>query len=126
MKDANVGSTEALLRVALTHRQKPFCFVSTLSVGEMLAGAVRVDARVIDARPMLDNGYLLTKWVSEQRVAECARRFGLPTVIARPGNIIGDSRTGFSNFAHNHFCLFCLSRWYAGLGCVWTCIFARI
>jgi amino acid adenylation domain-containing protein/thioester reductase-like protein len=106
MKGANVGGTEALLRLALTQRQKPFCFVSTLSVGEMLAGARCIDERVNDARPMLDNGYLLTKWVGEQRVAECARRFGLPAVIARPGNITGDSRTGFSNFAHNHFWLF--------------------
>ncbi|MFM0281806.1 amino acid adenylation domain-containing protein [Paraburkholderia sediminicola] len=106
MKGANVGGTEALLRLALTQRQKPFCFISTLSVGEMLAGARRIDERVNDARPMLDNGYLLTKWVGEQRVAECARRFGLPAVIARPGNITGDSRTGFSNFAHNHFWLF--------------------
>ncbi|NPT54756.1 NAD-dependent epimerase/dehydratase family protein [Paraburkholderia sp. 5N] len=106
MKRANVGGTEALLRLALTQRQKPFCFISTLSVGEMLAGAVRIDEHVSNARPLLDNGYLLTKWVGEQRVAECARRFGLPAVVARPGNITGDSRTGFSNFAHNHFWLF--------------------
>ncbi|MGP8439727.1 amino acid adenylation domain-containing protein [Paraburkholderia fungorum] len=106
MKAANVGGTEALLRLALTQRQKPFCFVSTLSVGEMLEGAVRVDEQVSNARPLLDNGYLLTKWVGEQRVAECARRFGLPALIARPGNITGDSRTGFSNFARNHFWLF--------------------
>ncbi|MFL9907680.1 non-ribosomal peptide synthetase [Paraburkholderia sp. RL17-337-BIB-A] len=106
MKGANVGGTEALLRLALTQRRKPFCFVSTLSVGEMLAGARHIDEQVNDARPLLDNGYLLTKWVGEQRVAECARRFGLPAVIARPGNITGDSRTGFSNFAHNHFWLF--------------------
>ncbi|MEZ0604682.1 amino acid adenylation domain-containing protein [Paraburkholderia sp. IW21] len=106
MKGANVGGTEALLRLALTQRQKPFCFISTLSVGGMLADAVRIDEHIDDARPLLDNGYLLTKWVGEQRVAECARRFGLPAVIARPGNITGDSRTGFSNFAHNHFWLF--------------------
>ncbi|MEA3087823.1 MAG: hypothetical protein QOC89_5520, partial [Paraburkholderia sp.] len=106
MKAANVGGTEALLRLALTQRRKPFCFVSTLSVGEMLAGARHIDEQVNDARPLLDNGYLLTKWVGEQRVAQCARRFGLPAVIVRPGNITGDSRTGFSNFAHNHFWLF--------------------
>ncbi|CAE6925049.1 non-ribosomal peptide synthetase [Paraburkholderia domus] len=106
MKRANVGGTETLLRLALTQRQKPFCFISTLSVGEMLAGAERIDEHVSNARPLLDNGYLLTKWVGEQRVAACARRFGLPAVVARPGNITGDSRTGFSNFAHNHFWLF--------------------
>ena len=39
-------------------------------------------------------------------VARCAARYGLPAVIARPGNITGDSVTGFSNYAHNHFWLF--------------------
>jgi amino acid adenylation domain-containing protein/thioester reductase-like protein len=106
MKCVNVGGTEALLRLALTQRQKLFCFVSTLSVGAMLEGAVRISETIDDARPLMDNGYLLTKWVGEQRVAQCARRFGLPAVIARPGNITGNSRTGFSNYRHNHFWLF--------------------
>ncbi len=87
MKGANVGRhRRPLLRLALTRRQKPFCFISTLSVGEMLAGAERIDEHVSNARPLLDNGYLLTKWVGEQRAAECCASRLLPAcraVIAR-------------------------------------------
>jgi nucleoside-diphosphate-sugar epimerase len=49
---------------------------------------------------------LLTKWTAEQLVADASRRYGLDAVIARPGNITGDSRTGYSNYDHNHFWLF--------------------
>jgi NAD(P)-dependent dehydrogenase (short-subunit alcohol dehydrogenase family) len=38
MKRANVGGTESLLRLALTQRQKPLCFISTMSVPEMQEG----------------------------------------------------------------------------------------
>ncbi|SDG66413.1 non-ribosomal peptide synthetase [Paraburkholderia phenazinium] len=111
MKQANVGGTEALLRLALTGRHKPLCFVSTMSVPETLSGARWIEERVSGALPQRDNGYLLSKWVGEQRVAECARRFGLSAVIARAGNITGDSRSGYSNYAHNHF-------WLYNKGCI--------
>ena len=106
MKRANVGGTESLLRLALTQQQKPLCFISTMSVPAMQEGVMQIDERVHNAHPQMDNGYLLTKWVGEQRVAECARRFSLPAIVARPGNITGDSKSGYSNYAHNHFWLF--------------------
>jgi amino acid adenylation domain-containing protein/thioester reductase-like protein len=111
MKQANVGGTENLLRLALTQRQKPLCFISTMSVPAMQEGATSIEERVKNAHPQMDNGYLLTKWVGEQRVAECARRFGLPAIVARPGNITGDSQSGYSNYAHNHF-------WLYNRGCI--------
>jgi amino acid adenylation domain-containing protein/thioester reductase-like protein len=111
MKRANVGGTEALLRLAMTYRQKPLCFISTMSVPAIQEGVTQIEERVRTARPQMDNGYLLTKWAGEQRAAECARRFGLPVIIARPGNITGDSRTGYSNYAHNHF-------WLYNKGCI--------
>jgi thioester reductase-like protein len=111
MKRANVGGTESLLRLALTQRQKPLCFISTMSVPAMQEGVTQIEERVQTAHPQMDNGYLLTKWVGEQRVAECAQRFGLPAIVARPGNITGDSRSGYSNYAHNHF-------WLYNKGCI--------
>jgi amino acid adenylation domain-containing protein/thioester reductase-like protein len=111
MKRANVGGTESLLRLALTQRQKPLCFISTMSVPAMQEGVTRIEERVQTAHPQMDNGYLLTKWAGEQRVAECARRFGLLAIVARPGNITGDSRSGYSNYAHNHF-------WLYNKGCI--------
>lgn len=106
MKAANVDATAELLRLALTRRQKPFCFVSTLSVAAAVAGITRADEAILPNPPVVDNGYLLTKWVGEQLVAQCAERYGLPAVIARAGNITGSSTSGFSNYEHNHFWLF--------------------
>jgi amino acid adenylation domain-containing protein/thioester reductase-like protein len=106
MKAANVGGTRELLELALEKRLKRFCFVSTLTVGMALEGVDTVREAVLPNRPIADNGYILSKWVGEQLVAQCARRYGLPAVIARPGNITGSSTDGFSNYATNHFWLF--------------------
>ena len=106
MKPANVGGTLTLLELALTEHQKPFCFVSTLSVPTALEGAIRADEAILPNPPVIDNGYLLTKWVGEQLVARFAAQYGLPAVIARAANIAGHSATGFSNYDHNHFWLF--------------------
>jgi amino acid adenylation domain-containing protein/thioester reductase-like protein len=106
MKAANVDSTCVLLELALTGKQKPFCFVSTLSVASALEGVDRAAEAILPNPPAVDSGYLLTKWVDEQLVAQCAARYGLPVVIARAGNITGCRATGFSNYAHNHFWLF--------------------
>ncbi|MGE4559574.1 MAG: amino acid adenylation domain-containing protein [Desulfobulbus sp.] len=106
MKAANVDATVELLQLALAERRKPFCFVSTLSVATAIEGATRAEEAIVPNPPVVDNGYLLTKWVGEQYVAQCASRFGLPAVIARAGNITGSSTNGFSNYANNHFWLF--------------------
>ncbi len=109
LKATNVDATAELLRLALRGKRKRFCFVSTESVGDAVANIDRVREAVldIDAHPPLSEvGYLLTKWVAEQLVADGSRTHGLDAVIARAGNITGDSRTGYSNFDHNHFWLF--------------------
>ena len=109
LKTTNVGSTVDLLELAVTGRRKYFTFVSTGSVGEVLKGVDRVTERVEDPvahPPLSDNGYLVGKWVAEQLIAQAHDVLGLATVIARPGNITGDSQSGYSNFASNHFWLF--------------------
>jgi len=106
MKAANVEGTRALLSLALKKKLKPFCYISTLSAGAIIEGADRIAEAVLPNRPVMDSGYILTKWAGEQLVAACARKYGLPAVIARPGNITGRSDTGFTNFAGNHFWLF--------------------
>lgn len=106
LKAANVDSTENLLRLAVTTRRKPFCFVSTMSVPLMLEGVASAEEQVGTERPASDNGYLLGKWVSEQRVAAYARAAGLPVTIARIGNVTGHSKSGYSNYRNNHFWLF--------------------
>ncbi|EIC20389.1 non-ribosomal peptide synthetase [Thiorhodovibrio frisius] len=103
MKPINVGGTEALLALALSGRQKPFCYVSTITVGASLTDVDRIAEDVLPNAPAVDNGYILTKWVGEQRIARAVRKFGLPAVIARPGNITGSSASGYSNYHNNHF-----------------------
>ena len=61
MKAANVDATAALLELALTDHQKPFCFVSTLSVATALDGVTQADEAILPHPPVIDNGYLLTK-----------------------------------------------------------------
>jgi thioester reductase-like protein len=105
MRAANVESTRTLLSLATQHRLKRFCFVSTLPVAFAVEGVEQAAEAVLPNRPLVDKGYLLTKWVGEQQVALAARQ-GIPVVVARPGNITGSRRTGYTNFANNHFWLF--------------------
>ena len=106
MKAANVDSTVSLLQLALEEKRKAFCFVSTLSVASALAGLTSAPEEIVDNLPVVDIGYLLTKWTAEKLIARCATQYGLNAIIARPGNITGCSSSGFSNFDHNHFWLF--------------------
>ena len=106
MKAANVDSTVSLLKLALEEKRKAFCYISTLSVASTLAGLKSAPEAIVDNLPVADIGYLLTKWTAEKLVAQCASKYGINAVIARPGNITGSSSSGFSNFENNHFWLF--------------------
>lgn len=106
MKAANVDSTRTLLQLALTTKRKQFCFVSTESVANAISGLSISPEEIVDNRPAVDNGYILTKWTAEQVIANCAREYNLPVIIARAGNITGDSATGYSNYQNNHFWMF--------------------
>ncbi|MGS0895731.1 amino acid adenylation domain-containing protein [Burkholderia stagnalis] len=102
----NVGSTLELLRLCCSGRRKALHFVSTLSA----ASATGPTGRLIEAAPsaagpaFVNNGYNLTKWVSEHLVAEAAAR-GIDTTILRPGNITGHSRTGLCQPGRNRILL---------------------
>ncbi len=111
MKATNVDGTKELLKLALHKKQKPFTFVSTLTVGAALDKIDFVNEAIVPNRPVTDSGYILTKWVGEQLVADAHSRFGLPVIIARPGNITGSSLNGFTNYANNHF-------WHFNKGCL--------
>ncbi len=111
MKTTNVDGTKELLKLALHKKQKPFTFVSTLTVGAALDKVEFVNEAILPNRPVTDSGYILTKWVGEQLVADAHSRYELPVIIARPGNITGSSLTGFTNYANNHF-------WHFNKGCL--------
>eukprot|EP00742_Colponemidia_sp_Colp-10_P012507 GILJ01014062.1.p1 GENE.GILJ01014062.1~~GILJ01014062.1.p1 ORF type:complete len:1671 (+),score=278.21 GILJ01014062.1:31-5013(+) len=104
LKAANVGGTVTGLRLATTHRLKPFHFVSTLSVVPTPddGGEEGKTDRVVTERPLgkaghdLHGGYTQSKWVAEKLVALAGAR-RVPVTIHRPGRITGNTHTGATN-----------------------------
>ncbi len=93
--NSNVRSTLDLLRLAVTAKNKQLVFVSTLSA----ASNIDSQGRLVEDGPseqlpaFVNNGYNLTKWVSEQLVWQAHKR-GVAITLVRPGNICGHSKTG--------------------------------
>jgi amino acid adenylation domain-containing protein/thioester reductase-like protein len=95
LKQANVGGTEEVLRLACRAKLKPVHYVSTLSVfppSRWMEGSV-VESFHVEPGPDLRGGYAQSKWVAERLVALASER-GVPVTIHRPGRVTGDSRTG--------------------------------
>jgi amino acid adenylation domain-containing protein/thioester reductase-like protein len=93
---ANVESTLDLLKLACETRNKSLHFVSTLSAASATnsAGKLVEDGPSRNAPAFVNNGYNVTKWVSEHLVWEAIQR-GIDATIIRPGNITGVAETGF-------------------------------
>jgi thioester reductase-like protein len=106
LRQTNVLSLQELLQLTVEKKMKKFCFISTLGAGAMVEGESMIREEVVPGRPLIDNGYLLSKWAGEQLLARFQSQTGIPAVIARPGNITGDSTTGYSHYEKNHFWLF--------------------
>lgn len=118
LRATNVGSTINLLNMAVQQRPKALHYVSTLSCASDFAA----DGSLLETgpaeKPVLDNGYLLSKWVSERLLWQ-ARAKGLRTTIYRLGNVTGDSRTGQTNFEMNHALLLLKSCVQLGVAPLW-------
>lgn len=99
LKAANVLGTQEMLRLAVTDRLKPVHHVSTVFVA---MGAIQARAElVLEDEPLSlpqghDTGYTESKWVAEG-LCRLAMQRGLPVAVYRPGNILGDTRSGVSN-----------------------------
>ena len=97
LKDANVGGTVEVLRMATQGKPKPLHFVSSLGIllgYQSLEGGHEDDD--LDASMCPDIGYFQSKYVAE-RVVRIAKSRGIPVTIHRIGLIVGDSETGASN-----------------------------
>ncbi|MFF7730907.1 amino acid adenylation domain-containing protein [Streptomyces sp. NPDC008001] len=95
LKAANVLGTQEVVRLAATSRVKPLHYVSSsaAAVGrDATPDVVREDRRVPPGA-VAENGYVATKWVSEELV-RAARERGVPTVIYRPSRVSGHTGTG--------------------------------
>ncbi|MFJ8844673.1 type I polyketide synthase [Streptomyces cyaneofuscatus] len=95
LKEANVGGTREILRLAARHRTVPVHYLSTTGVfaGEQAQGRPLAVDDPTGPAEALPSGYLRTKWVAEQ-VIGLARDRGLPVSVYRVDVISGDQVNG--------------------------------
>ena len=92
----NVAGTAELVRLALTHRQKRFDFVSSAATTYLIdrsAGNDEDIAAAAEDRLTASFGYGASKWAAEQLLHSAHRRFGLPVNVFR----------GDMMLAHRHY-----------------------
>jgi thioester reductase-like protein len=95
LRDANVGGTTEILRLAARHRSVPVHHLSTTGVFARPAPGgrgLRADDPIGPAAD-LPSGYLQSKWAGEQLVAT-ARERGLPVTVHRVDLVAGDHVNG--------------------------------
>jgi myxalamid-type nonribosomal peptide synthetase MxaA len=100
MRCANVLSTLQLIKFSTESINKAIHFISTIGVLGIDVQQ-KIKSRDTDWSLQNLNGYLLTKWVSEQLLIQAQQR-GIEARIYRPGNITGHSKTGFCAAEKNH------------------------
>ena len=98
LRTTNVGGVIESLKLAVATRTKPVHLVSTFAVHTTAEtrGQLVTEEDPIQPFDKQLYGYTQTKWVGE-KLAEEARRRGIPVTMYRPGHITGDSNTGASN-----------------------------
>ena len=94
----NALGTAELIRIALTTKQKPFVYVSTIGVGagiELSKFTEDGDIRVISATRKVDdsyaNGYSNSKWAGEVLLRKAHDLYGLPVSVFRCDMILADT-----------------------------------
>ncbi len=94
----NALGTAELIRIALTGKQKPYTYVSTIGVGDQIEPGKFVedaDIRVISpVRQINDsyaNGYGNSKWAGEVLLREANDLCGLPVAVFRCDMILADT-----------------------------------
>src|ERR1700682_4183983 len=94
----NALGTAELIRIALTTKQKPFVYVSTIGVGagmELSKFIEDADIRVVSATRKVDdsyaNGYGNSKWAGEVLLREAHDLCGLPVSVFRCDMILADT-----------------------------------
>jgi fatty acid CoA ligase FadD9 len=94
----NALGTAELLRIALTTKQKPYTYVSTIGVGDQIGPGKFVedaDIREISATRQINdsyaNGYGNSKWAGEVLLREANDLCGLPVSVFRCDMILADT-----------------------------------
>ncbi|MCV7090580.1 carboxylic acid reductase [Mycobacterium interjectum] len=94
----NALGTAELIRLALTTRQKPYLYTSTIGVGDQIEPGTFVedaDIREISATRAINdnyaNGYGNSKWAGEVLLREAHDLCGLPVAVFRCDMILADT-----------------------------------
>ncbi len=94
----NALGTAELIRIALTSKQKPYTYVSTIGVGDQIQPGTFVenaDIRQISATREINdnyaNGYGNSKWAGEVLLREAHDLCGLPVTVFRCDMILADT-----------------------------------
>ncbi|WP_136244192.1 carboxylic acid reductase [Mycobacterium intracellulare] len=94
----NALGTAELIRIALTSKQKPYTYVSTIGVGDQIKPGEFVenaDIRQISATREINdgyaNGYGNSKWAGEVLLREAHDLCGLPVTVFRCDMILADT-----------------------------------
>ena len=94
----NALGTAELIRIALTSKQKPYTYVSTIGVGDQIQPGTFVedaDIRTISATREINdnyaNGYGNSKWAGEVLLREAHDLCGLPVTVFRCDMILADT-----------------------------------
>ncbi|MEG4112712.1 MULTISPECIES: thioester reductase domain-containing protein [unclassified Microcoleus] len=106
LRDANVGGTKEILRLATMTKITPVHYISTLDVFQASNyDGIKVIAETDDllSAEGYSDGYAQSKWVAEKLVM-AARDRGLPVSIYRLGMVTGHSKTGAFQLS-NTICL---------------------
>jgi thioester reductase-like protein len=97
MRDANVGGTNEVIRLAMSHRPKVVNHISTTFIFGWSVRHELFESDANDAMERLDFGYSQSKWVSEHVVRD-AMRAGLRARIFRPALLTPSMHGGGYNF----------------------------
>jgi fatty acid CoA ligase FadD9 len=94
----NALGTAELIRIALTSKQKPYTYVSTIGVGDQIEPSKfteDADIRVISPTRSINdsyaNGYGNSKWAGEVLLREAHDLCGLPVAVFRCDMILADT-----------------------------------
>jgi fatty acid CoA ligase FadD9 len=94
----NALGTAELIRIALTGKQKPYTYVSTIGVGDQIKPSKfteDADIRVISPTRSINdsyaNGYGNSKWAGEVLLREAHDLCGLPVAVFRCDMILADT-----------------------------------
>jgi fatty acid CoA ligase FadD9 len=92
----NALGTAELIRIALTSKQKPYTYVSTIGVGDQIEKFTDdADIRVISPTRKINdsyaNGYGNSKWAGEVLLREAHDLCGLPVAVFRCDTILADT-----------------------------------